>query len=363
MTELKSRNVFLDTDAFITNNFGVNQKPLSILAEHATEEETYLFVSDIVIQEVKHHIKTAVSQAVNAHDAFLSQARVLKNSKHQNISTTLTKMNKKDITTEIISQFEDFLNDNDVTILKATEVAGTAIFQAYFDGNPPFEMNHEKKEFPDAFTLEAIREWCKANTATMYVITTDKGITKACDQNGPLYVLSKVADFLDAFNDHLNRGEAAFIRQNIIKHKDEIIKRITRDFPDRGFILTNVDDFDAEVLEVTVQDVTIDDDNIDVVDIDKDTGAATINTTATITYQAELSYGDPTTAGWDSEDHANIYFETIEETVDREDDYEVDITVRFVEFNPNAFEIEDVILQIPSTVEVESDRCKWKDPK
>ena len=189
---------------------------------------------------------------------------------------------------------------------------------------------------------------------SLYVVSHDSDFQEACSQNGPLYDPHKLIDFLNDLQVDLEEARQAFVLSQMLKRKDKIVKDIMRNFPDRGFVITDVEDWDAEVQEVRVTEVEIEDDAFEVVDISD--GQATVFVTATVNYEADLCYGDVDNAPWDGEDQRYIFIQKIAETVQRDGSFDVEITVSFDDLDPESFEIDSVSVDAPSTVKIETDR-------
>ena len=59
----------------------------------------------------------------------------------------------------------------------------------------------------------------------------------------------------------------------------------------------------------------------------------------TVKFDADLSYGDPKTAVWDSEDSTQFFINTVEETVQREEAVRVEISASFQGLDADSFTI------------------------
>jgi hypothetical protein len=141
------------------------------------------------------------------------------------------------------------------------------------------------------------------------------------------------------------------VRSQIVHYKAEIIERVTKAFPDRGFIITDVADFNSDVEDVRVTDVDLEDDDFDVIDVSAD--SATITASLCIHYEADLVYGNEDTASYDHED-GYFFFDDVNKTVEREDDFEVQVDVVFDDHDPDSFEVEHVHLEAPQMIEIQA---------
>lgn len=265
---------------------------------------------------------------------------------------TLTKLDSSALVNELVGQFEAFLKAAKATILKAGELKAGPILDKYFRQKPPFGQGKKKSEFPDAFVIEALRSWCSKEKDTLYVVSGDGDMQAACTDPGPLHSLQHLADFLDSLASDLEQETTAFVRAQIIERKNEIIKSITKEFPDRGFNITDVADFHSSVDEVRVTHIDLQDDDFDVIEVSSD--SATVSATVNISYEADLEYGNEDTASYDHED-GYIFWDRVDKTVEREDDFGVQITVAFDNHDPDSFVLVEVYLDAPNTVEINAD--------
>ena len=150
----------------------------------------------------------------------------------------------------------------------------------------------------------------------------------------------------------LEEETTAFVRAQIIERKSEIIKRINKEFPARGFNITDVADFHSSVDEVRVTHVDLEDDDFDVIEVSDD--SATVTAAVHISYEADLEYGNEETASYDHED-GYMFWDRVNKTVEREDDFGLQISVVFDNHDPESFEIGEVYLDVSDTVEIDAD--------
>ena len=71
-------------------------------------------------------------------------------------------------------------------ILLAMKVDAATVFQKYFQKKPPFGPGKKKEEFPDAFVLTSIEDWCSWKNQKIYVVSTDGDMQSGCGDNGHL---------------------------------------------------------------------------------------------------------------------------------------------------------------------------------
>ena len=87
------------------------------------------------------------------------------------------------VATELFRQFDSFLRDQcGAEVHRALAVPPGVIFDAYFNRKPPFDIEGSK-EFPDAFVLEALRQWSRQHEDRIYVVTRDKAMNRAASSD------------------------------------------------------------------------------------------------------------------------------------------------------------------------------------
>jgi PIN domain len=111
---------------------------------------------------------------------------------------------------ELFQEFECFLlHECNAEVHRALAVAPAAVFGTYFDRKPPFD-GESSKEFPDAFVVEALRQWCRKKGDRMLVVTEDKAMTRAVSGDRHLLALKNINEVLSRAAADLGvDGEAA----------------------------------------------------------------------------------------------------------------------------------------------------------
>ena len=74
---------------------------------------------------------------------------------------------------------------------RAQELPASAVFADYFARNAPFDKDGSK-EFPDAFMLKSLEQWCSANG----VVTQDAAMSRAADNSAPLRHIATLEQLL-----------------------------------------------------------------------------------------------------------------------------------------------------------------------
>ena len=332
MAHLKTPYVFLDTTEFDAANFSYTSGALSALADLAAGDRVHVFVSDIVLREVRSHIIRAVDESHQAQQKFEAKARILRNSVEKAVANRFEKLDQKKLKTELLAQFDEFLKKGKVTVMSSSGVDVKDIFDAYFDKKPPFGEGKKKAEFPDAFSLAATRSWVGKHNQSIYIVSGDRDMRSACDGN-LLIAIDNLSGFLDlvAFEDK----RAEFIHATTRDRFEEIIEIIKKDFEAQGFFLS---DKDGDVNEVDVTSMELED--VDILSIRDD--SAELELTVLVRFTADISYADLDNAAYDSEDKKFIYWETIDEKVECEESVNVTVVILLHHDEPEFFQFDDV---------------------
>lgn len=231
--ELQARNLIIDTQYFVQNVFDFNRKELVKLRDLIEKGSANLYLTDITIAEVRKQIKEKLSSAFDKFDN--GDTRYLK--PLSAFKKILDKSDKETFVEEALVNFDKFLNKWQVKLIESREVNFLHIHEMYSNMRPPFSVA-KKKEFPDAFALEAIRKWRDHNRECAYLISKDDDWQKyiKAHKYGPfedfpsLFYLEDISTFIDSIirkdeelKDQVKLADKIlslnwiFIKENILK--------------------------------------------------------------------------------------------------------------------------------------------------
>ena len=190
------RNIFLDTAVFVEANFNYSSTGFRNITSFGARGLIQVLLTDVTVREIGARLEEAVKDAFPA----VKRNSILKNSTLPEIEKRLNlikhKAVEKELLEELRDQFEQFLKDANVKILKFEAEAILEVFDDYFDRKPPFGLGKNKAEFPDACALNALRKWCEAENNEVAVVTRDNGIAAACITNDRFYHFQDLAGYL-----------------------------------------------------------------------------------------------------------------------------------------------------------------------
>jgi hypothetical protein len=360
--EDEAQTVFLDANVFIGAGFNMGSRDLARLEALVTHGTVRLVTTDIVVREVQANISEKLALAVSRHDKFrdLSDVAILRVSKLSR--PALKGLAVDEIAADVRGAFDEFLRRTRTLILPTDDLRAGRILTDYFAKTPPFGEGKKRKEFPDAFSVAALRQWVEAGNNGVIAVTDDGGFAAAVLTIPDIEHAEKLSTALDEIYSR-DEARARLVKHEILKRRDEVKTAAATAFTDRGFSVE--DSWEGEVLEVRVQNVDLTDDPDDLEIVDLTAGFAIVVTRVDVDFEADLRYGDENMASYDSEDGITTYWKDIEETnTEREEDVELEIHVSFDSHRPGFFSIDRVEFSGPDTIMLETSRAKeWRDVK
>ncbi|PYT70744.1 MAG: hypothetical protein DMG39_14840 [Acidobacteria bacterium] len=314
--------VFLETQLFVTNNFDFDRRAFAELIDRVKEDRGRVFLTSVTVGEVKRRIQVQVKEAIRFSEVR-KYLKVLANSNVPEIRARSERLFPEPVTDELVKQFEDFLEKTKATIIDCSGVNPELVFQQYFELKLPFQEKKDKRhEFPDAFAIEALKDFSRSEGRDIVVITGDQGFRTVCETHG-MTVLETVEKFPDKEIAEREPKISAHVLDCFKRSIPEIKHQIDRDFAMSGFELV---DNEGEVDGTTLSKLELDHDPL-VVRIDRN--SAIVEVSVHLEYQAHISYHDPDATHYDKEEGRTYVFNTIHQTVEEEVDFSSEIQIAF----------------------------------
>ncbi len=331
------RFLFLDTEFFISNNFDYKNDDFLNLSR--LNNRFAFCITDIVLQEVQSHIRSEVKVSGEHLAIFRSKAKILRNCKRNDFSVLFNKFSKDFIENELLRQFNQAIEQLRVIIIPTHTVNINEIFHSYFLVKPPFEENNKKKyEFPDAFTLAALTDWCKSKNERMYVISQDKGVISYCTTSKYLIHLENIDKLFEHYtlNEFQVPDKIKFRLESdnfIIEKLDLIQKKVIERFQECGFIVVDVD---GSVGEVSVEQIELIDKSL----VEITSTQIIYKCIFSIDFNAEIHFQDPETPGLSRLGLGEMVTKTIE------DNTEIKVKVIITRKNADDFLTQDFSIEL-----------------
>lgn len=314
-------NVTIDTNVFDATKYNLGDNSnLRLLVKYVQEKKINLVLSDIVIREVKKHIKDQIEN-ICAIEKKLRKEVLKKSSEHFinyiGLSRVLENTDDRQLFIDKgIELFDKFLSDTNAEILNTDLIKVEKIIDDYFELRPPFENKAEKKnEFPDAFIVSQIRNKFDSYDYVA-VISNDNGFKKAFEEANNYHFYCDLRELYNA----INKEEEATYQETldvVEKLQYSIIRKIV-------WNIENCDDIDVrgmsydkdgvfegfDYTDVEIHDIADASFNIHTVDeLTDEISKLTLVFNANIS--VDCTYEDYDNAMWDSEEGEYIFVEDI----------------------------------------------------
>lgn len=313
--------VTLDTNILDAANFDFNEKStLQLLVNYVKKGKVKVVLNNIVVKEAEKHIAKrgvcvcslmrklradALKTATDYQIKQLGLGHILE------LST-----DKAAISQKSIDLLHKYIADLDAEILDTSKIDLDAIIDDYFEIRAPFQIGEKKrKEFPDAFIANQIRERF-GHEEMVAIISIDKGFKEACQSwdnhlffssLGDLYgEMNKQEEFYAATKDFVieQKSDIESYLAQYIKNNVEI-NVIGLSYDRKG--VTEGYDYSETYLN-SLSDVTIGIHSVDEIDDNK----SIVTLKCKSSFSMDCFYEDYENALWDSEEKEYVYVDTIE---------------------------------------------------
>lgn len=296
--------VMIDTSIYHKNQCdfrGITKSIIPMLLQLLEANNITLLTHPVLESEIKKHI--GESELV---------------SRIGNLQTSLRKYNKQlqmiDISTEDLIRRLDEINIEKSLIdkfdlfykraISVPYVSAQEVFEDYFNANPPFNTTGNKKsEFPDAFILKGIIEYCKNNAnSTVLIISDDSDWKHTLEENKQIVQVDSLEAAMLLLWEQLD-DKSDLYQMLISQTKSDIYTEISDAALNEAFCIDDIDT--AE--EVDIEKVSVVDINDTIVPLEVTQNSVLLQITATISADGCSEFFDENRSAWDSEDRC-YYF-------------------------------------------------------
>ncbi len=314
---LLTRNVFLDTEAFIHQNLRFDHSTLKRLKELGEGDKLHLYTSEVVVEEVRRKILEGVVESHKALKRFSKTASMLEHYAPEEIRCLFADIKEEQLTKLGEQIWKEYIEMSNIEVISAKETDVQQLLDLYFTGKPPFSLK-KKNEFPDAISLLSLSNWQEKTDENIYVVSGDGDYKAWCNGKSEYYYVETLNEFMDLYN----RAEEKLteeIHELVEVEKYQILKTLSDSFLWCGF--EYAPNWEAEVENVEVINIEL----IDVSVIDIADESVFLNLTLEIEYSADVSGPDYDSGIWDSENKEYAYVPVFHETISNKDWYDVSL--------------------------------------
>ena len=299
---LETRNIFLDTEVFRSNAHNLNTKIMKLLDRYVANGIFVLHSTDVTLREVSRQIGAMESALTNRANKVVKDLRRW-NNRYRFDDHRLPVPDPLSAPTQPSGAYSDFEwilnNDWNAQEHRAADLVIGPVLDRYFNRRAPFHKEGSK-EFPDAFALLALENWCVSTQARMYVVSGDKAVRRAADECDHLIAIDNL-DHLFALvtaaqdHDFAETISDAFDEPPLVNElRDALSENI-------GYVggLYVGDKYDGDVLAMEIVELE-EIENLTILRIDQDQASCVAH--VKLLFSAEIDYVDLSEAMWDNED-------------------------------------------------------------
>jgi hypothetical protein len=294
MTEslLKTRNVFVDTEAYIHQRFRFDHPILRKLKDLGAARQLQVLATAAVVGEVRQHIDQDLNNAFKALGRFQTHAGMLEGAPADEFQSLFKRIEQSKFLEIGMQVWERFLADAKVEVVSASKVSAGDLLKSYFARKPPFS-SEKKTEFPDAISLLSLEEWCQDKGSQLYLISDDPDLKAWCAERAGMHHVESLKTFLDLYN----RAEEKLTQLALSLFEREerfFVSGIEESFSECTFVYDG--DWDADVENVKITSTRVD--GIDVIEVDEQHFILALE--MEIRFEADISGTDYNDSRWDS---------------------------------------------------------------
>lgn len=345
---LKTRNVLLDTQAFLQYKFRFDHPALKRLLDLCKSRMLQLILTEPIVGEVRAKLTEQLADAAKSLNQFHKLAGAIENNLPDQYKGLLAKPTESEVIELGVKAWEGYLANSKAIIVPASVVNGTDLLELYFGAKPPFADGRKKNEFPDAISVLSIAAWMKTNQTKVYVVSQDSDLASWCEETPGAIHIKSLAEFIDLYN-RAEEKLTELAHEIFIKKQSTFLEAITSQFLSSGFVYS--DNWEADVVDVEVNNIDVVEVNI----IEVDETRALVSVSVQIEFSAAISGPDYDNGYWDSEDKKYAYLPdfNIEHTFTEQ--YEASVEFELAPELEDAGEILSVVIDDGSDITLSID--------
>ena len=317
---LETRNLFLDTEVFSSQDYKLDTKLMKILGQYVADGVFVLHTTDVTLREVNRKLadmeKRLTKRANRVAEELNDWNSRYRYSRHR--LAVPDRLSRPAPPTQAYRDFQRTLrHDWQTEVHCSANLYIGPVLDQYFSGRAPFDTQGSK-EFPDAIALLALEKWCASKQERIYVVSKDKAVLRAADQSPHLIgiqSLDRLLSQLTSAQDH-DVSDVVWAALN-----DEQLLNAIRDSlsTSLGSVegIYDGEKYDGEVSAIEVVELE-EVEEVTILRVEQDQVALIAQIKLVVS--AEVEYTDLTCAMWDREDQryygADSAVEDVEDSVE-----------------------------------------------
>jgi hypothetical protein len=214
------------------------------------------------------------------------------------------------------TQFDNLVNDHIIRIIPYKSIDIECIFDKYFKQESPFGKADKKSEFPDAFSIELVEQFCEENGIKAKVFSMDNDYLEYKSEN--FEVQKDYDSYLEYKYTELenikNKITALLFVRNKQKIENEFINWYKGNLDDVGLYYSVVNY--KEIYDIKIEEIIVNELEYKIIEIDDD--VVVIEIKAKTLVKVNVLTDDEEYMYYDSDDKSHHYLETNYETFEKE---------------------------------------------
>lgn len=308
-------HVILDTNIFIKENF-LHGKKINSLLNLSEKKKIQLYITEITYNELKANFAKFATNGISNHNKFVKDFDnwVLQND--NNLLALFEKINTQKVVDAFNLKLDALIENKIIKIIPYSSINIQLVFDKYFKSVAPFGNGDKKSEFPDAFTLELIKDYCDSNEIKATVFSTDKDL------------LNSKFDDLKISDDYKGYLERVYSDMETVKKQitDTLFNSNTKELKQQFFnwyeeYLNDESLYDdivrwKEIYDVDIIEINIGELDYKIIEIKNDTVVIEVETTVNV--KVNVLTDDEEYMYYDSDDRSHHFARKTTETVEKE---------------------------------------------
>lgn len=298
--------VLIDTSAYEALRLSFKGDIFEALKKLSSHQKILVVGSDILLKEMEAHLSEAISQSVNKMNKVSNDIGRLVQGDLGMITELLsdTSKLKEDIKAERLNRMNDFFASINYEEVDISKVNNKKIINDYFNVTPPFGEGNKRKEFPDAFILNAFINEYKENLASTCLVSQDDDWEKFANSHPEIRFFKSIPEFIDFIHTEYDTVFMTTLREAIDGKKEMISKYLSDTIVDCEITIDDLwIDPEIEIYSESVK-VHINDFNI----ISFESESIILEVKIKVDYDISMWASDETASFKDDETKTWVYF-------------------------------------------------------
>lgn len=309
--------VLVDTSAFREANsdfLGIASALLPSFFDVIKEKEIVLLTHPILDKEIEKHVEeSSLYKNFQALKGDLNKCKSVLAIAGCRDDAVMERIDKYDVKAAIFDAYQDRYSE----AVRLKYVNPESIFDRYFNATPPFAAAGKKKsEFPDAFVIEAAKQYVDDHpNDVLLVVSKDADWKISFAESCDAVMCGSIADALTMINNIESVVSAEMLNEVFRGAYSDMLREVQFYVENEAYELDEYELVDD--LEIDSIDVESIDDTFDVLRVKRN--YILINTVAHLKITGHAEVVDEDRSFWDNEDKAYIFKEYVDVELDKAD--------------------------------------------